>query len=126
MPKTSRAIYHHHDGHGLNEANLITADAQDQSGASHFYQFSMTEAPGGVAGFIQFQQGPRLVAGSTGGVLDGALLAILIDRFEGFQSGPYACEENAQMLVHLRAALALSKARADARAARGVLGKNEK
>lgn len=121
-----RTINHHHDGHGLNEQLLITADAPDASGASHHYKFSMASAPGGVAGFIQFQQGPRSLPNSVGGALNPALLAVLIDRQEGFQSGPFACPENQETLDLLKKALASMRARADARAARGVLGKNEK
>ena len=124
--KTTRAIYHHHDGHGLNEQLLITADAPDASGASHFYQLSMPSAPGGIAGFVQFQKGPRTLPDSIGGALDPALLAVLIDRQEGFQSGPFACPENQETLDLLKSALASMRRRADARAARGVLGKNEK
>ena len=71
---------------------------------------------------IQFQHGPRLADGSTPGITEAVLYAILIDRLEGFQAGPLACAANEEQLTHLRACLAAAKARADERAARGVLG----
>lgn len=118
-----RTITAHHDGHGLNESIAITADPVDGSGASHDYTFAIDRD---TRARVQFQQGPRNVNGSIAGVTEAAILAMLIDRLEGFQAGPYSCQENDQQLAHLRAALALTKRRADARAARGVLGKNEK
>lgn len=74
---------------------------------------------------VQFQHGPRGVASSTPGVFDDDLLAIIQDRLEGFQSGPYACPENQTALdavIAARAALGLRVAR---RIAQGVLGANE-
>lgn len=118
-----RKLTAHFDGHGLNESLLIETDAPDPNagGAAHLYDFAVS---GVVVGRIQFQHGPRAVEGSTPGVTEAAVLAVLIDRLESFQAGPYACEENTTTLHHLDAALRSVKARADARAKRGVLGKN--
>ena len=127
-----RTITTHHDGHGLNESIVIEADAQDPKagGASHEYVFRF-DGPRGengrgvvTVGRIQFQHGPRHEPGSKPGIVEAALLAVLIDRLSSFQAGPFHCEENAEALGHLEAALALVKKRADARAARQVLGKN--
>lgn len=125
MEQLTRTIIEHHDGHGLTESIVVEADAQDAKagGASHVYACYMS---GVLVSTIQFQHGARHVDGSTPGVVEGVLLAVLIDRLEGFQAGPYACQENADQLLCLRSALQLTKARADARAARGVLGRNEK
>lgn len=125
-PLMLREIDRHHDGHGLNESITLIADAKDTEtggGASHHYQMDIEGSP---VGFLQFQHGPRHVEGSTPGITEAVLLAVLIDRLEGFQAGPYACAENAVQLEHLRAALDATKARADERAKRNVLGKNEK
>lgn len=125
-----RLIETHHDGHGLNESIIIAADA-----ASHYYHAVIAapmadDAESGVFPTpcvqVQFQHGPRNVEGSTPGATEAVLLAILIDRLRGFQTGPYACKENEEQLAHLKAALAAAKKRADERAARGVLGKNAK
>lgn len=137
---TNRMITAHHDGHGLNDLMTICADARDPGrggNGSHYYRVSF-DVSGTERAFesgctgradekvaeVQFQHGPRDEPGSTPGCTEAVLMAILIDRLEGFQAGPYACAENEEQLVHLRAALALTRARADARAARGVLGKN--
>lgn len=138
MPDTERTIHvpsltTHHDGHGLNESLTITHDDRDPDGggASHRYIIGYTGPPdaagyalGTQVAYIQFQHGPRHAACSVPGVTEAALYAILIDRLEAFQAGAFACDANAAQLVHLRAALALTKARADERAARGVLGHN--
>lgn len=46
---------------------------------------------------IDFQDGPIKESGING-VMNENLLAILIDRLDGFQSGPYACAENQEAL----------------------------
>lgn len=118
-----RTIIDHYDGHGLNESIEIRTDTPDQSGAAHNYEAWIGNTRVAV---VQFQKGPRNVEGSTPGMTEAAVLVVLIDRLRGFQSGPYSCRENAIQLTKLEETLHWTKARADARAARGVLGKNEK
>lgn len=121
-----RQIVSHHDGHGLNEKIVIDTDQPDQSGAAHRYSvwIANPEQDGWQVASVQFQQGPRNEPGSKPGVTEAVLYAILIDRLRGFQAGPYACEENADQLSLLEECLRRTKARADERARRGVLGKN--
>ncbi len=118
-----RLLTHHHDGHGLNEKIRIETDAPDASGAAHSYDIQID---GTTVGSIQFQKGPRKDPGSTPGVTEAALLAVLIDRLEGFQAGPFSCRENAIQLTKLEEVLHWTRHRADARARRGVLGENTK
>ena len=73
---------------------------------------------------LRFQRGPLKVAGPNG-VQDSAVIAVLIERFEGFQAGPFACETNARVLEHLKAALDLNSQRTRDRIARGVEGQNK-
>jgi hypothetical protein len=127
-----REVTDHHDGHGLNESLVITADEFGPGGASHHYSIVVNdpvprehEQRGPVA-VIQFRDGPRNEPGSTPGVTEAAVLAVLIDRLRGFQAGPYACRENAIQLTKLEETLHWTKARADARAKRGVLGTSAK
>lgn len=40
-----------------------------------------------------------------GGLTNESLLSVVRDRLEGFQSGPYACEENARALERVRDAI---------------------
>lgn len=118
-----RSVDTHHDGHGLNESINIDTDTPDASGAAHLYYLFID---GNSVGHVQFQKGPRNVEGSTPGATEAAILAILIDRLKGFQAGPYACRENAIQLTKLEECLHWTKARADERAKRGVLGRNAK
>lgn len=119
----SRTLDTHHDGHGLNESIEIEADEPSNGGASHLYRCYIS---GVLVASMQFQKGPRNEDGSTPGLTEAAALAMMIDRLRGFQSGPYACRENAIMLTKLEECLHWTKARADERAKRGVLGKNQK
>ena len=70
---------------------------------------------------LRFQNGPIAEVG-TNGITHEALLAILIDRLEGFQKGPYAHGYNADALTSLRSAQASLKQRTIDRLARGVEG----
>jgi hypothetical protein len=70
---------------------------------------------------LSFQNGPIKEYGANG-VMDENLIAIVIDRLEGFQSGPYACRENAIALTHLENALLWLNHRTAQREARGVEG----
>lgn len=118
-----RFLTDHYDGHGLNESIHLSTDQPDQSGAAHHYLGSIN----GVRVLdVQFQRGPRNVPESTPGATEAALLTVLIDRMRGFQAGPYSCRENAIILTKLEECLMWTRARADARAKRGVLGQNVK
>ena len=97
-----RHVTDHHDGHGLNESVLITANELGPGGASHHYVMAID---GVQVGRIQFQEGPRNESGSMPGVTEAALLAVLIDRLRGFQPGEYACRENAIQLTKLEEVL---------------------
>jgi len=123
-----REITTHHDGHGLNESITIKADEPGPGGASHCYDVEIGLEGGSWSqvGRIQFQQGPRNVEGSTPGMTDIALLAIVRHRLESFNAGEFRCRENACAITHIQEAMMWMRERADERAKRGVLGKNEK
>lgn len=117
--------------HQINECNskiTIKADDPDPKygNASHFYQCEV----GGDLDFelehvISFQRGPIKEVG-TNGITHEVLLAILIDRLRGFQSGEFACRENALALTKLEEARMWLFERTRARVARGVEGTNVK
>lgn len=71
---------------------------------------------------IQFQMGPRKLENSQHGVIDADLLEIVRDRLKAFQSGPFACRENACALTHIEEALMWMNRRVEDRIARNVLG----
>lgn len=75
---------------------------------------------------ISFQHGARKAPDSTPGVLDTDLLEIVRDRLRGFQSGEFACRENACALTHIEEALMWLNRRVEERIERGVLGTENK
>jgi len=116
---------YHHDGLGLNDLITIKADDRDPDagGASHIYAAEIDDRK---ILRVQFQHGARNVEGSTPGCTEAVLLAVLIDRMEAFQAGPFSCRENAIQLTKLQEVLHWTRHRAEARKRRGVLGENIK
>jgi len=114
----------------LNERIEVFADARDPmaGNASHRYELRVN-APGKdasiISGLLQFQHGPRDERGSLPGVTNEAVIAVVIDRLRGFQSGPYACRENALAITKLEEAMHWLQRRSIERMKQGVLGKNE-
>lgn len=109
-----------------NHAPTSVASLDDRDpnagNASHIYGIQFGGPDAMVK--IQFQHGPRGVATSTAGVFDDDLLAIIEDRLQGFQSGPFACVENAEALAGVQSARDALARRVAARIAKGVLGVN--
>lgn len=73
---------------------------------------------------ILFQNGVLPEVG-VNGVTPELLLDVLIHKFEGFQSGKFACEENEKALAGMRAAKEAIQSRLANRQARGVEGTHE-
>lgn len=105
------------NSHKVNPANdsltILVADEPGAGGANHHYQISgfdsesnpsdpFVEAHGtsGKYATVLFQNGPIPQVG-VNGVTHEALLAILIDRLDAFQNGPYACLESGMALNSL-------------------------
>ena len=85
----------------------------------------MVGTPSSSGPLISFQNGPISEAG-VNGVSNEALLAIVIDRLEGFQRGQYSCRENALALTKLQEAMHWLHHRTRERMARGVEGTMQK
>ncbi len=100
-------------------------DEPGQGNANHMYK--IYKAAKGESEFnpglclIEFQNGPIKEAG-VNGVMNEDLIAIVIDRMRGFQSGDYACRDNALALTKLEEALMWLRNRTNSREARGVEG----
>lgn len=106
-----------HKGNELDDALTIKVlDKPGHGGACHQYAI---EGAGGV--HIYFQEGPVKEHGVNGISIE-SLLAICIDRLEGFQSGPHRCRENALAVTKLEEAMHWLQHRTRARQARGVEG----
>ena len=122
-----------HRVNGCNEAlHIHVVDQPGPGGANHHYRIFGAKPLANdqdyevtVACELMFQNGPILECG-TNGITHEALLAIVIDRLQCFQAGPYKCRENALALTHLEEAVHWLQHRTMARLARGVEGTHEK
>lgn len=128
MDNSNRKLIRIQKDHNLNEVYAV--DDPGAGNANHEYLVLLpTDKPDvglAVPVEIAFQHGPRNEPNSVHGVLDTDLLEIVRDRLKGFQSGEYACRENACALTHVEEALMWLNKRVTDRAQRGVLGTNEK
>jgi hypothetical protein len=106
-----------------SELIINVIDGPGHGGACREYRIS--DEGGVLLAGIGFQNGPIQEAGANG-ITQEALLAVVIDRLRGFQSGPYACRENAIALTHCEDALMWLQKRTRDRMARGVEGTNQK
>jgi hypothetical protein len=121
-----------HAVNGLNEALILTVlDEPGQGGACHQYLIQADESKVTlkdgvtVSCLIQFQNGPIKEHG-VNGISGEVLLAVVRDRLECFQRGPFACDTNQQALDHVVAAMESLHSRTKERVVRGVEGTNVK
>lgn len=119
----SRELYKNIVDTSHKYTNVYASDYIGPGGAHHHYDIVHKQEgyPDIHLNEIRFQDGPIKEAGING-VMDENLIAIVIDRLEGFQSGPYASNQNAQALSFLRLALNELQSRTKEREARGVEG----
>lgn len=128
--------------HRVNPANdklvVQVLDEPGAGGACHMYlvsgydwvrnaslgalQTAAVPEGGGVA--IMFQNGPIAECG-VNGLTQEVLLAIVVDRLQSFQRGPFSCRENAVALTHLETAQLWLHKRTLDRMARGVEGTSQ-
>lgn len=102
--------------------NKITVmDEEGSGGACHRYLVTKDHVS---LCFVKFQERPIKEFG-VNGCQNEDLLAIVIDRLECFQSGPFACEENARALKKIEESLGWLKYRTADRVRRGVEGLNK-
>lgn len=125
--------------HRVNECNesitIQVMDAPGAGGACHAYNVYgfHTQSNASADGFnndetclkVLFQNGP-ISENGTNGITQEVLLAIVEDRLKSFQSGPYACRENAIALTHIQDAMNWLHRRTRERLQRGVEGTNAK
>lgn len=113
-----------HKVNGLNEALEIQAGEPGSGNAPVFYNIFLKPEgrPDIVAAQLAFQNGPIKGPEDMNGITNEALLAVLIDRMRGFQSGDFKCKENACALTHMEEALMWLQKRTRDRVARGVEG----
>ena len=123
------ASYRQIHGHRVNGCNdkidITVLDDPGAGGACHLYEIRVTDEGRSSACLVGFQDGPIGEAG-VNGITHEALLAVLVDRLEGFQSGDFACRENAIALTKIQEAQMWLQKRTRDRLARGVEGTHEK
>lgn len=116
-----------HKVNGLNESLVIgVVDGPGHGNACHEYRIEYAQN-GQACNVceIHFQDGPIVETGING-ISNEALLAVVEDRLLGFQSGQYACRENAVALTKLQEAMMWLQKRTRDRMFRGVEGMNQK
>jgi hypothetical protein len=116
---------------------ICVTDEPGAGGANHRYEISgidatrnplfatLAEVSDDVSLLIEFQNGPIPTSG-VNGVTQEVLLAIVQDRLECFQAGPFATEENARALAAVMEAQHWLQFRTLKRMARGVEGTHQK
>jgi hypothetical protein len=105
--------------------SVFACDEKGAGNANHLYSIVKSLNPEVILGTINFQDGPIKESG-VNGVMNEDLIAIVIDRMQGFQSGEYACRENAIALTKLEEAMMWLRKRTSDRERRGVEGTNMK
>ncbi len=107
-------------GKGLHHSTEVKdLDDPGQGNANHEYEVVLAENRNIILCNVHFQNGPIKEFGVIG-VMNEDLIAIVIDRLEGFQSGKFACDLNERALYHLELSLKAMNERTNAREARGV------
>lgn len=114
--------------HKVNEANsLLRIEILEENEHGHGLLYGITSdeprnaaTPPAVTLPVRFQSGP--MAHGLNGITNEALLAIVRDRLECFQKGPYCCESNNDALDNVMAAQRALQRRTAERVARGVEG----
>lgn len=123
-----KTIEYHKTNYANENVDIEIADNPGSGGAHHRYivsGFDTETNPSATMPYssveILFQNGPIAEVG-VNGLTHEVLIAILINRLECFQAGPYACEENRLALDHLHSALEALHSRTIKRIIRGVEG----
>jgi len=114
---------------GTKEYTTVAAmDEKGAGGANHQYCVFANIPNNNPQGFcethfadVSFQKGP-IKENGVNGCHNEDLIAIVIDRLEGFQSGEYACIENERAITYLKETLSQLDLRTQGRIARGVEG----
>jgi len=125
-----------HEHNPCNKALTIEVhDEPGQGGACHKYSLEWRKQNTGRgfrdpetgawhdACILLFQNGPVNEDGNgVNGITNEALLAVVLDRLRGFQTGEYACRENALAITKIEEAMHWLHSRTRQREARGVEG----
>ena len=111
---------------GSKKYTQVVATDEKEFNANHFFVVETTdkEKPTAIVGQVQFQKGPIKEYG-VNGIMNEDLIAMVIDRLQGFQESQYKCRENAVAITKLEEALMWLRKRTQDREDRGVEGTNK-
>lgn len=113
-----------HHINSFNESLSVKAIDDPGFGNAHHEYRMYIPGYGDPVSSIKFQNGSVKEAGING-VSNEALLAIVIDRLQCFQTSSFSCRENSLALTKLEEALHWLKHRTESRLQRGVEGTHE-
>lgn len=119
---------HHVEGAATTRVFVLDDPDESAGGMCHKYSVQWGEqTPRSplMSNGISFQHGPIKEAGHNG-LTNETLLAVVIDRLQCAQRGPFACDENAFALSSIYSGLCHLKERTKRRVAQGVEGTNQK
>lgn len=136
-PVTHRQITSHRVNTANDKLVIEVLDEPGAGGACHHYRvsgFSTASNPSdpfvarhgepATYGTLLFQNGPIGEVG-VNGITHEALLAIVVDRLECFQKGPFECIENSLALTSLREAIRCLHGRTKRRMEAGTEGTHQ-
>ena len=119
----SRQIHTHEINPTNREIKLFAVDPRGPFGANFHYRLGLTT---GDTTDIVFQNGPVEPNGiGVNGLTNEALLAVVLDRLQGFQTGEHRCRENAMAVTKIEETLHWLRHRSEARVERGVEGTHQ-
>ena len=98
---------------------------KDTSEYNACHKYSIEDRYGNSFADVQFQKGAILDVKEVNGCHNEDLLAIVIDRLQGFQASEFKCRENALALNRIEEAMHWLRHRTDERNKRGVEGTNK-
>ena len=126
MTNLTREVAYKDIGLFTDKIQLFAGDAGAGGASLNYTILLKSNADGEYREYVtefKFQSGdPRE---EVNGITNEALLSILIDRMQGFQSGPFKSREGALVLTKLEEALHWMFSRTLDRRFRGVEGKQE-
>ncbi len=129
-----RKIFDHQIHDGLNWIDVTAIDEPGAGGANHKYRIDayVVQAEGELVKnehtlayslTIDFQHGP-IKENAVNGLLESALISVLLDRQRSFNKGEFSCRENSLTITHLEEALHWQGHRSRVRKFQNVEGTN--
>lgn len=105
---------------------VYATDSKGAGNANHEYDVCQNKGTGdAIFAKIKFQNG-AIKENGVNGCHNEDLIAVVIDRLQGFQAGEFSCRENAIAITKLEEALLWLNKRTQDRIRRGVEGTNIK